>query len=160
MRRTRISSGLAHFSAFMRDSFKRKIFQAERRRYAAALREAEASPTDAKESTSTRPPRAKTPSTPSSNTGSFVGAPENIAVRSSNRANNRSSTPPRRGADPGASVDPNFVEEDWDDDNDAKSTRRAGRTKSSSGRDAPSASASSGPGVKADENWLDEDFDA
>ena len=95
-----------------------------------------------------------------SNTGSFVSAPENIALRSSSRSNNRSSTPPRRGADPGASFDPNFVEEDWDDDNDAKSSRRAGRTKSSSARDVPNTSVSIGPGVKADENWIDDDFDA
>jgi hypothetical protein len=111
-----------------------------------------------------RPPRSKTPKTPSAEGG--VGFPS-VAEPSSarhNRSNNRSSTPPRRGADPGTAVDHNFVSDDWDDEDDQRSSRRARSNRHSEDRDTdrnhPTKPGQVITGVKADDNWLDEDFDS
>lgn len=68
-------------------------------------------------------------------------------------------TPPRPSADPGSQVDQNFVDDNWDEEDDEHISRhnysnndRKTSNKSNSQQE-PSA------GVKVDENWLEENFD-
>ena len=74
----------------------------------------------------------------------------------------RSSTPPRRGANPGTTVDPNFVADDWDDDDNdipSRNVPQARAESKGSGSESRERTVSIGANVKADDNWLDENFD-
>lgn len=110
-----------------------------------------------------RPPRAPGPA-PVGSRAPYQSIAQ-LTAASSSAGVNRSSTPPRRAADPGAKTDTNFVSEDWDAD-DSPSPSRSGVSRT--GGKGPPASqraeekpvaAKNKAGVKEDSNWLNEDFD-
>lgn len=77
----------------------------------------------------------------------------------SNAHNNRISTPPRQAGDPGITMDDNFVSDNWDDSMELDSPPIRKVNKSSTTTSNAVAKGGSSSGVRADENWLDEDFD-
>ena len=84
--------------------------------------------------------------------------PVEPAPDTENLANRRISTPPRKAGDAGIPVDRNFVNDDWDeeDDHPVKAPSKGDVLKS--GKDQKS-SVPIGSGVRSDPNWLEEDFD-
>ena len=125
-----------------------------------------------------KPPRGPAPtgSNPYTQSKKIISNPNNpnnnptIQIQSNNNSNNsfdstnRITTPPRMAGDPGLiAVDNNFAHENWDDDldspkhknnnnnnnnNEAKTTQNNGNKNKNNGSH-----------VKADENWLDDNFD-
>lgn len=98
------------------------------------------------------PPRA--PRSPRDLTGYSDSVSNSSITRSG-----RSSTPPRRGADPGSAVDLNFVADNWDNDENDDAPVVDRNNRDSKAANSKTTHIVVGSTVKADDNWLDEDFD-
>ena len=74
---------------------------------------------------------------------------------SSNYTKHRNSTPPRMPADPGSAIDDDFLE-NWDEESPNKMDSRH---RKSPEIQYPKRSSIDTSGVRADNNWLEENFD-
>lgn len=123
--------------------------QEERRRYGSGASGASLNAAESKDGG--LPPRApRSPREP-------VTHPDTVS--SGMHRSGRSSTPPRRGADPGSAVDPNFVAENWDNDDEDDDAPVVHRNSKGGARNSRTTPVSIGSSVKADDNWLDDNFD-